>query len=127
MTEPADSVGGAAGALEQLAHLLGNALDFFIEWLVRPGPFRLGREDHAGQRIAPAEGVGADLVRPAGHPPHVVQAGTWIEQAFVPQAIHFEFALEEGGQLEKKCLAVERLAQELPGTRTVRFEPLGAT
>ena len=95
--------------------LIRHALDFLLGRSSAGAPFGLGREHHARQRIAPAERLRPDLVGPPGQPAHVVQAGARVEQALLPQRVHLALALQEGGELEQERLAVERLAQELPG------------
>ena len=86
----------------------------------------VGREDHAGDRVAAAERLGADLARTAGQSPHVVQPGAGIEQVLLPKSIHFPLALQVGAELQEQGLPIERLAQELPRAGAIRFEPLGA-
>ncbi len=75
--------------------------------------------------MVPAVGLGADLPRPAGQSPHVVEPRVVVEQVLVEDAVDLLLRLEEGLELQQQRLAVEGLAQEFPGARAVGFEPLG--
>jgi hypothetical protein len=127
LPQAADGVRGATGLAKEETDLIGHPLLLLVLRLGPGGGLGLRGKDHAGERVPAAEGLGADLFRPTREAPHVVEPSAGVEQAFLPQAVHLLLRLEEGRQLEQQRLAVQRLAEKLPGARLVRLEPLGAS
>ena len=72
----------------------------------------------------PPGGVGADLPRSLRKALARVESGHRIEQALAAEPVQLELRAQKGPKLEEEGVTVERLAEELPGPRFERLDPL---
>ena len=75
VAEAPDGIGDAAGVPEHHADLIRQPRHLITGGVIIAVELRLRREHHAGERLAAAGGIGADLSSPASQAPHVVEPG----------------------------------------------------
>jgi hypothetical protein len=124
-TDAADRIGDTPGSTHDRTQLLHHSRGVAIEL-----PFfvalrdRHGREGDTGDGCVKALRFRGDLAGTSHESAHVVKTGGRIEQTLCDEAVGFTLAAHEGVELEEQCLAVQRLAAELPGAGLICRESL---